>query len=262
MATTDMWAFRDATLTTVALDGFAVQARDGAIGKIARTTADNDGGYLVVVPGGAMPFAREVLVPAGFVETVDLKKKVVSVGLDRSQVQGAPELDPARPLDDSARSALGGYYGSLVHGQPAETTSGSRASTTSGRRASTARSPARRPPRRESQRQPTGATKAELYEQAKRLGIEGRSKMSKAELARAVEGGGRRSGDGSDGTPANPVEVQTFLEGVGYPTHKRRLLEEAKSQGASNSVRATLKRLPERQYDAPTAVSEAIGRLT
>ena len=86
--------------------------------------------------------------------------------------------------------------------------------------------------------------------------------MSKAELARAVEGGGRRSGDGSDGTPANPVEVQTFLEGVGYPTHKRRLLEEAKSQGASNSVRATLKRLPERQYDAPTAVSEAIGRLT
>lgn len=30
------------------------------------------------------------------------------------------------------------------------------------------------------------ATKAELYEQAQRLGIEGRSKMSKAELERAV----------------------------------------------------------------------------
>lgn len=32
----------------------------------------------------------------------------------------------------------------------------------------------------------SGASKAELYEQAKRLQIEGRSKMSKEELARAV----------------------------------------------------------------------------
>jgi Rho termination factor, N-terminal domain len=33
---------------------------------------------------------------------------------------------------------------------------------------------------------PTKATKAELYEQAKKLGIENRSKMSKAELERAI----------------------------------------------------------------------------
>jgi hypothetical protein len=35
-----------------------------------------------------------------------------------------------------------------------------------------------------------GATKAELYEEAQRLGIEGRSKMSKAELERAIRAAG------------------------------------------------------------------------
>ena len=34
------------------------------------------------------------------------------------------------------------------------------------------------------------ATKAELYEQAQKLGIEGRSKMSKAELERAIRDAG------------------------------------------------------------------------
>jgi hypothetical protein len=34
---------------------------------------------------------------------------------------------------------------------------------------------------------PDGATKAELYEIATKLGVKGRSKMSKAELAKAIE---------------------------------------------------------------------------
>jgi hypothetical protein len=256
MATTEMWAFRDATLTTVALDGFAVQARDGAIGKVSRTTGSSRGGYLVVEPGAAMPLGREVLVPAGFVETVDLRRKVVAVGLDRAQVQNAPEFDPARPLDESARSALGGYYGRLAE-RPLRPT------TATGRQPqSRSRSMTRRRQGGQSQRQRAEPTKAELYERAKRLGIEGRSKMSKTQLATALERRGQQTGGrGSDGARANPVEVQAFLEGVGYPTHKRQLLDEAKSQGASRKVRQTLERLPERQYDAPTEVSEAIGKL-
>jgi hypothetical protein len=39
---------------------------------------------------------------------------------------------------------------------------------------------------------PGGQTREQLYNEAKRLGIEGRSKMSKAQLARAV--GGKKSG--------------------------------------------------------------------
>jgi Protein of unknown function (DUF2795) len=256
MATAEMWAFRDATLTTVALDGFAVEARDGAIGKVTKTTGTRDGGYLVVEPGAAMPLGRQVLVPAGFVDTVDLRRKVVSVGLDRAQVKNAPEFDAARPLDESARSALGGYYGGLTQRPPRRTEQ------TSGQPPSRTRSTSRRQQEGQSGPQRAEPTKAELYERAKRIGLEGRGKMSKAELARALEGRGERSGGRpSQGAPANPIEVQSFLEGVGYPTHKRRLLDEAKSQGASRKVRETLERLPERQYDAPTEVSEAIGEL-
>ena len=117
-------------------------------------------------------------------------------------------------------------------------------------------------------------TKAELYQQARRLGIEGRSKMSKAQLARAVgrrqqpSSGGRSSSGArssqrrSGASTANPIEVQRFLEGVGYPTRKERLAEEARSRGASRDVRETIERLPERQFDSPTEVSEAIGSMS
>jgi hypothetical protein len=111
-----------------------------------------------------------------------------------------------------------------------------------------------------------GPTKEELYQQARRLGIEGRSKMDKAQLARAVgrrqqPSTGRRSSEPRRRAPANPVDVQSFLEGVGYPTHKQRLVEETRTRGASRDVRETIEQLPERQFNSPTEVSEAIGSL-
>ena len=111
-----------------------------------------------------------------------------------------------------------------------------------------------------------GPTKAELYEQARRLGIEGRSKMDKAQLARAVgrrqqPSTGRRASEPRHVSHAHPVEVQAFLEGVGYPARKERLVQEARTRGASRDVRETIERLPERQFDSPIEVSEAIGSL-
>jgi len=52
------------------------------------------------------------------------------------------------------------------------------------RSASSLRGPS--PSRRGGKRSHDDPTRDELYEQAKQLGVEGRSKMSKAELARAV----------------------------------------------------------------------------
>jgi hypothetical protein len=100
--------------------------------------------------------------------------------------------------------------------------------------------------------------------------------MNKTQLKRAV--GRRRGRTGSTqrsrstptqrrGQPAgrrrkaNPVEVQTFLEGVSYPTRKGDLLREAERKGASRTVRSTLERLPEERFQDPTEVSEAIGTL-
>ena len=85
--------------------------------------------------------------------------------------------------------------------------------------------------------------------------------MSKAQLARAVERHRGRASKRQSSRKANPVAVQKFLEGVGYPTRTGELLAEAKRKGASAEVRATLERLPDKRFKAPTEVSEAIGKL-
>ena len=59
----------------------------------------------------------------------------------------------------------------------------------------------------------------------------------------------------------NPIEVQRFLKGVDYPASKAELLRQAEQAGADERVRATLERLPDQEYQAPTDVSEAIGQL-
>ena len=82
--------------------------------------------------------------------------------------------------------------------------------------------------------------------------------MNKAQLGRAVS---RKSARGSGKGKANPFEVQKFLDAVGYPASKRELVREAKEQGAHSSVRSTLNQLPEKQFDTPAQVSEAISKL-
>jgi hypothetical protein len=110
------------------------------------------------------------------------------------------------------------------------------------------------------------ATRDQLYKEAKRLDIQGRSKMNKRELLRAVEkarGTSKPSGRRPEGqAKANPIEVQKFLEGVRYPARRRELVQEAKRQRASENVRSTLERLPDKRFDTPTDVSEAIGKLS
>jgi hypothetical protein len=250
MTTTELWAFRDQAVARVDLTGFELQALDGSLGTVAHSVEGSGGGYLVVDPGAAMPLGRQVLVPVGLVEKVDVDQRRVSVRADREQIRNAPVYEPSEPFDERRRSGMDEYYGSLM---------GERSRRP---RASRAASPARASTRARSRTASGGPTKAELYAQAKRLGIEGRSKMDKGQLARAV---GRRKGGSSRGrgsqAKVNPVEVQAFLEGVGYPAGKRQLLREAEKQGARRDVRATLRRLPDKKFDSPTDVSEAIGRL-
>ena len=68
------------------------------------------------------------------------------------------------------------------HGEAATSSKLSRTDISSGRRGG----------RRSGTNRPKGRTRAQLYEEAKNLGIDGRSKMGKAELERAVDGRKRR----------------------------------------------------------------------
>jgi Protein of unknown function (DUF2795) len=59
----------------------------------------------------------------------------------------------------------------------------------------------------------------------------------------------------------NPVQVQKYLQGVNYPVHKNDLLKHVHDQGGDENVRATLEKLPDKTYQTPADVSEAIGQI-
>jgi hypothetical protein len=275
MATMQVWAYREVPVD-VDLTGFSVEAVDGSIGTVDEATAQAGQNYLVVDTGPWI-FGKRVLLPAGIVEQIDTAEEMVIVNRSREEIRNAPEYDSERGQSERYRGEVGAYY-SARPARPArpENRSASRQQTSRQRpskRSAPSRSRGRGTARSRTSDEPT---KDELYEQAKRLGIEGRSKMNKAQLERAVAGGQgqarstqrdrsrsaktssrSRGGRGK----ANPVEVQAFLEGVSYPTRKGELVREAESSGASRTVRSTLERLPEERFKDPTEVSEAIGKL-
>ena len=59
----------------------------------------------------------------------------------------------------------------------------------------------------------------------------------------------------------NPIEIQKHLSGVDYPVTRDELVSTAENEGADDSVLDALRRLPEGEYDSPTAVSSAVSDL-
>lgn len=86
----------------------------------------------------------------------------------------------------------------------------------------------------------------------------GRKKDDKPDRKRE-EGG--RDRDDSERTVPNPVQVQKFLGGLDYPVSKQDILDRARDNGADENVMDALERIPDREYDGPTAVSREVGQL-
>jgi len=57
----------------------------------------------------------------------------------------------------------------------------------------------------------------------------------------------------------NPIQIQKFLGGMDYPVSKDTILQTAKKEGADEHVLDALGRIPDREYDAPTAISKAVA---
>ena len=57
----------------------------------------------------------------------------------------------------------------------------------------------------------------------------------------------------------NPIQIQKFLGGIDYPASKEDLVSKAESAGADDAVLDALRGLPDREFDSPTAVSEAVA---
>lgn len=57
----------------------------------------------------------------------------------------------------------------------------------------------------------------------------------------------------------NPVQLQKFLRGMDYPARKDDLVRHAEQQGADQQVLDTLRRILDREYNGPNAVSAAVA---
>jgi hypothetical protein len=57
----------------------------------------------------------------------------------------------------------------------------------------------------------------------------------------------------------NPIQVQKFLSGIDYPASKDTIVSKAEQEGADDDVLGALRNIPDRDYDGPTAVSEAVA---
>jgi hypothetical protein len=64
---------------------------------------------------------------------------------------------------------------------------------------------------------------------------------------------------GDEMTTPNPIQVQKFLGGIDYPASKEDIVRTAKESGADENVLNALEGIPDREYDGPTAVSEAVA---
>jgi len=177
----------------------------------------------------------------------------------QEQIEGAPD-GASDEISQETERALASHYGLAYSEKRSPTGLAEPPDRPAGSGPSGREQPSRSSGRSTPSTGQDGPTRDELYAEAKQLGIEGRSKMNKAELARAVERARGKSGDGR--AKANPIEVQRFLEGVDYPTRKADLVREAQRQGADEAVRKTLERIRDEKFDSPADVSEAIGRLS
>ena len=109
-ATTDLWTYRNSSMTGQDLTGFTVEALDGDIGKIDEATNEVGGSY-IVVDTGPWIFGKKVLLPAGVLRDVDLDAQTVFVNRTKDQIKNAPEFDKDRYRDEGFRNEVGGYYG-------------------------------------------------------------------------------------------------------------------------------------------------------
>jgi hypothetical protein len=58
----------------------------------------------------------------------------------------------------------------------------------------------------------------------------------------------------------NPIQMQKFLGGIDYPASKDDLVRHAEQQGADKDVLDNLRKMPDREYNGPNAVSQEFAR--
>ncbi|NUS07905.1 MAG: DUF2795 domain-containing protein [Nonomuraea sp.] len=58
----------------------------------------------------------------------------------------------------------------------------------------------------------------------------------------------------------NPIKLQKHLSGVDYPASKDDLVQAARDHDADDDLIQALQSMPDREYDGPNAVSQAVAK--
>jgi hypothetical protein len=110
VTTAGMWTFRDPVTTDIDLNGFDVEALDGAIGRIDEAPYDVRGSF-VIVDTGPWIVGKKVMLPAGVIGRIDVDAKTVWVRRTREEIKNAPSFVEDRVSSDEYRGSLNEYYG-------------------------------------------------------------------------------------------------------------------------------------------------------
>ena len=111
--TTELWTYgTDLQADQSDLIGYDVDATDGHIGKIDKTTEDTSRRF-VVVDTGFWIFGKKRMVPAGLVTRIDHNDKRVLISMTKDQIKSAPDYDEVERNDDDYDTTYGEYYRTL-----------------------------------------------------------------------------------------------------------------------------------------------------
>jgi hypothetical protein len=77
----------------------------------------------------------------------------------------------------------------------------------------------------------------------------------------AQRGNPEKGGEASLRSPkVSAAELQMYLKGINYPADKQRLIQTARSNGATQQVMDFINRMPSQQYSSPIDVEKAFSR--
>ena len=92
MSSSQIWTYRETTITQRNLAGLPSKRLDGKIGKIDEAT-DEVGASYIVVDTGPWIFGKKVMLPAGVITHVIKDTETVFVDRTNDQIKNAPEFD-------------------------------------------------------------------------------------------------------------------------------------------------------------------------
>ncbi len=104
------WSYvPDADPGDMDLSGFAVEAEDGHVGKVERSSAGS-GNAFIVVDTGPLLRNRKRLIPASKIRQVNPDADKVFVSLTQGQIDEAPDYEPTMQDDPVYRQLVVDHY--------------------------------------------------------------------------------------------------------------------------------------------------------